>query len=604
MKYPIVTLSEICLTYGSKLLFFNGNLIINKSERICLIGRNGSGKSTLLNIINGSADFDSGSRFVKPEISIALMSQDLKLSDFSSLKEYIFSGLPESKIYKAEKVIKSLSINYDLKVEKASGGELKRASLARTLAKDSDLLLLDEPTNHLDIMGIKWLENYLQNTKQAYILISHDRQFLKNLSRKTLWLDRGSFKTLATGFKEFEDWRDQTYEQEMIESKKLAQKIKQEAHWAVEGISARRKRNQGRLRMLERLRLEKRTERKMEKAAEMNFSSATRSGKLLIEANNIYKSFQSTVVIKNFSFKITKGERIAIVGPNGIGKSTLVNLVINNLAPDAGTIKHGSRIEWAIFDQYRSRLNSSQKIVNVVMNENDLKLDIKTGYIFVDGQSQHIVGYLKSFLFSENQIQGMVSDLSGGEKARLLLAIIMAKPSNFLILDEPTNDLDIETLDLLKELVANYKGTVLFVSHDRDFIDAVATKTFFMCKDGEIVVHSGGYTDYHFNDTYSLSWNEKKNVKHSLNKKISLRTKNTRTQIKEKDKQFKDLTQRMERLNFEIFKLEDFLSDSTLFSTNPNKFVKASQELESRKAKLALLEEQWISIGTFLEKMK
>ncbi|HCI06910.1 MAG TPA: elongation factor 3, partial [Sulfitobacter sp.] len=356
----------------------------------------------------------------------------------------------------------------------ASGGERRRAALARLMAGGPDLMLLDEPTNHLDIEAIAWLESELKATRKGYILISHDRAFLQALTRATLWIDRGMVKRQERGFGEFEAWRDATWEEEDTQRHKLNRKIKAEARWAVEGISARRKRNQGRVRALQELRAERAGQITRQGAAAMAFEAGKKSGRKVIEATQITKAFGDKKILEPFDITINRGDRIALVGPNGVGKTTLLNMMIGREEPDTGTIKLGTNLELALFDQSRAQLDGDMTLWDSLTGDPEMRVSGKADQVMVRGMPKHVVGYLKEFLFDEGQARAPVRSLSGGEKARLLLAKLMARSSNFLVLDEPTNDLDIETLDLLQDLLGQYDGTVVLVSHDRDFLDRVA----------------------------------------------------------------------------------------------------------------------------------
>ncbi len=393
-------------------------------------------------------------------------------------------------------VAEGLKFNPDGLIATASGGERRRAALAKLLAEAPELMLLDEPTNHLDIEAIAWLENELKTTKTAYVIISHDRAFLNALTRATLWIDRGAVRRQEQGFEKFEEWRDKIWDEEDQERHKLNRKIKAEARWAVEGISARRKRNQGRVRALAELRETKAGQIKRQGTAAMDLEVSETSGKRVIEAEGISKSFGDRTLLRNFSIKVGRGDRIAFVGPNGIGKTTLLKMLTGELEPDAGHVKRGTKLDMAVFDQTRSNLREDLSLWEAMTSDKGMRVSGKADQIMVRGTPKHVVGYLKEFLFTDAQARAPVASLSGGEKARLLLAKIMAAPSNLLVLDEPTNDLDIETLDLLQELLTDFEGTVLLVSHDRDFIDRVATQTVAMEGDGEATVYPGGWSDY------------------------------------------------------------------------------------------------------------
>ena len=481
---PILTLSDITLGFGGRPLFAGLGLAIGPGERICVVGRNGSGKSTMMKIAAGLVEPDTGERFVQPGKSVAYLPQDPDLSGFGTLGDYAAADLGPEERWKAESAMEGLKVVAGADPATASGGERRRAALARLIAAEADLMLLDEPTNHLDIEVIEWLEAELSNTRSAFALISHDRAFLTKLTRETLWIDRGVVHRASHGFDGFEQWRDKLWEEEDQQRHKLDRLIKQEAHWAVYGISARRTRNQGRLRNLASLREQRANQIRRQGTAALEVESGPKSGKRVIEARGISKAFGDKQVLREFSLRIGRGERIALVGPNGAGKTTLLNLLIGRMEPDTGAVQLGTNLEIALFDQTRAQLDPETSLWEMLTHDKELGVAGKNDQVMVRGRPKHVVAYLKDFLFDERQARGPVKALSGGEKARLLLARLLAKPSNLLVLDEPTNDLDVETLDLLQELISDFDGTVLLVSHDRDFLDRIATTTIAMEGDG------------------------------------------------------------------------------------------------------------------------
>ncbi len=585
------------LKFDSVPLFSNISFSVNSGDRICLVGRNGSGKSTLLKTIAGMEEFDNGNLFVKPGVHISYLEQNPSFQNFNTLEDFFQNDNHLLEERKLLMMIDQLKVKPDLKTSIASGGELRRAALVKSLSNDSELLLLDEPTNHLDLDSIEWLENYLSQTKKAFILISHDRQFLSSLSKKTFWVDRGRCRLLDKGFVFFEDWRDKIFEDEMIVQKKLRDKIKTEAHWAVEGISARRKRNQGRLRNLDLLREQSSNYLGQIGKAKMALELGNNSGKLVIEASNISKSFGRTSVVENFSLKVAKGDRIALVGGNGVGKTTLMNLLLGRVEPDAGTVKLGTNLELAYFDQNRSNLRLDISPHDMVTRDPELGDSGKNDQIMVRGKPRNAVSYLKEFLFDEGQLYGKISDLSGGEQARLLLSILMARKSNLLILDEPTNDLDIETLDLLKEIIGTYDGTVLFISHDRDFVDSLATKTLIMRENADVIIQIGGYADYRRNSAKVLD-NTKVGKKYrNLSKKLISKPETKIMQPKSRNSsRLSFLSKEIDKITYEISKLEKFLSDPNLFNDSQEKYHKAVKSLSVRKDNLSRLENEWLEI--------
>ena len=600
MAYPILTLSNASLSFDSKSLFQDVNLSVQKGDRICLVGRNGSGKSSLLKIISGTLSPESGTLFVKPGSAVSFLKQSYDFSQFSNLGDFVFEGLEKKNYLKNEDSFSGITIDFNTNPTNASGGELRRAALLRTFLTPSDILLLDEPTNHLDIDAIEFLERYLLMTQKAFILISHDRLFLENLGEKMLWLDRGITQKVNKSFSHFEDWRDKSYSEEILKAQKLTNKIKKEAIWAVEGISGRRKRNQKRLQELFLLKEQKATTKALPVNPNFKMSLGEKSAKLVIEAKNIIKMFGENDIIQEFTFSIQRGDRIAVVGPNGIGKTTLINLLLKKIQPDSGSVKLGMALNIAVFDQNKETLPTDLSLWNFLSGITELGGSGKNDQIMVHGKPRHILGYLNDFLFTREQTYGLISDLSGGEKSRLLLAVLMAKDSNMLVLDEPTNDLDLETLDLLKELISSYEGTVLFVSHDRDFIDSVATHTFLMEENKPIIVHSGGFSDFRKTHPKSPKENES-NFKHQ-NSKLDVKVPTVNfSSPKNLDRKISDVEKKMETLNYEISKLEIFLSNKDLYVKDKQKFERVTHELISRQTSLQKAEEMWLKYESLRE---
>lgn len=592
---PILTLSDVALSFGGNPLFDGLSLAIQPGDRTALVGRNGSGKSTLLKVMAGLVEPDRGDRFLTPGLSVGYMEQDPDFAGFATLGDFATASLGPADLYKIEMAADGLKLNLSQTPETASGGERRRAALARILAEAPDLMLLDEPTNHLDIQAIEWLQDHLGQTRSAFVLISHDRAFLSALTKSTLWVDRGIVRRQERGFERFEDWRDKIHAEEDLERHKLSRLIKAEARWAVEGISARRTRNQGRVRRLAGLREERAGQIARQGVAKLEMESGTKSGKLVIEATGISKSFKDIEIIKDFSIKVMRGERIALVGPNGAGKTTLLNLLTGALAPDAGKIRHGVGLLPVIFDQNRAILDPDASLWETLTQDRDLGVSGKNDQIMVRGNPRHVVGYLKDFLFSENQVRSPVRALSGGEKARLLLALLLARDSNLLILDEPTNDLDIETLDLLQELLSDYDGTVLLVSHDRDFIDRIATTTLLMEGQGRIAIHAGGWSDIPKTGTAKPVEKTEKPAKTVAAPKAARKGKSGLSFTEQH--RLEALPSEIERLEAEIAKLQELMADPELFTREPVKFKKATEALVQRQDKLAAAEEEWLTLA-------
>ena len=595
-RIPLLQLNEISLTFGGDPIFDGLSLVAQPGDRVALVGRNGSGKSTLMKVMGGLIEADKGEVIAGPGVSVGYMEQEPDLSGFATLGDFASHGLDEGEMYKVERAGAGLKFDPARPVETASGGERRRAALARLMAGAPDLMLLDEPTNHLDIEAIAWLESELKATRKGYIIISHDRAFLKALTRATLWIDRGMVKRQERGFGEFEAWRDAAWEEEDTQRHKLNRKIKAEARWAVEGISARRKRNQGRVRALQDLRAERAGQISRQGAAAMAFEGGQKSGRKVIEATQITKAFGDKKILEPFDITINRGDRIALVGPNGVGKTTLLNMMIGKEEPDSGTIKLGTNLELALFDQSRAQLDGDMSLWESLTGDPEMRVSGKADQVMVRGMPKHVVGYLKEFLFDEGQARAPVRSLSGGEKARLLLAKLMARSSNFLVLDEPTNDLDIETLDLLQDLLGQYDGTVILVSHDRDFLDRVAITTVAMEGDGKATVYAGGWSDYiaqRNQDDFGGS------VVKSKRGTPKGREKETPVAIglsfTEKHR-LEAIPAEMEQLEAEIGKLQELMSDPELFTANPIKFQKATDALIERQSKLDAAEEEWMTL--------
>jgi ATP-binding cassette subfamily F protein uup len=595
-RAPLLQVNEISLTFGGDPVFENMSLVVQTGDRLALVGRNGSGKSTLMKVMAGLVEADSGEVVVGPGVSVGYMEQDPDLTGFETLGDFASHGLDPSEMYKVERAGEGLKFDPARPVSTASGGERRRAALARLMASEPELMLLDEPTNHLDIEAIRWLEDELKATRAAFVIISHDRAFLRELTRATLWVDRGVVRRQDIGFGGFEAWRDQMWEEEDMQRHKLNRKIKAEARWAVEGISARRKRNQGRVRALQDLRAERASQIKRQGTAAMALEAGPKSGRKVVEAMGITKAFGDKTILRPFDITIQRGDRIALVGPNGVGKTTLLNMLIGKEEPDEGEIKLGTNLEIALFDQARAQLDGDMTLWDSLTGDPEMRVSGKADQILVRGQPKHVVGYLKEFLFDEGQARAPVRSLSGGEKARLLLAKIMARSSNMLVLDEPTNDLDVETLDLMQELLSTYDGTVLLVSHDRDFLDRVAATTIAMEGDGNATVYAGGWTDY-------LAQRQQDDFDQSVAAKSKPGAKSEKPKAAQQSglsftekHRLEALPAEIARLEAEIAKLEELMSDPTLYSDNPVKFQKATDALVERNEKLQDAEAEWLML--------
>ncbi|CUH77258.1 ABC-F family ATP-binding cassette domain-containing protein [Tropicibacter naphthalenivorans] len=594
---PLLQLTDISLTFGGNPVFDALSLNVQQGDRVALVGRNGSGKSTLMKVMAGLVEADRGEVIVPTGVSVGYMQQEPDLSGFKTLGEFATSELDASEMYRVERASEGLKFDPDRLIETASGGERRRAALAKLMAEEPELMLLDEPTNHLDIEAIQWLEDELKSTRRAFVLISHDRRFLTELTRATLWIDRGQVRRQEQGFAAFEAWRDKAWEEEDIQRHKLDRKIKAEARWAVEGISARRKRNQGRVRRLQDMRAERGAQIKRQGQAAMELSSGPKSGRKVVDAKGISHAFGDKAIVRGFDLTIQRGDRVAFVGPNGVGKTTLIRILMGEITPDEGTVTLGTNLLPAIFDQTRAQLDPDATLWDSLTNDPGMRVSGSSDQVMVRGTPKHVVGYLKEFLFDERQARAPVRSLSGGEKARLLLARIMAKESNLLVLDEPTNDLDVETLDLLQELLDDYDGTVILISHDRDFLDRVATTTVAMEGRGQATVYAGGWSDYQTQKRADAAPKEAAKPKAAkAEAKPAEKPASSGLSFTEKHR-LEALPGEIDRLTAEIAKLEEFLAAPDLFHKEPLKFKKATDALVERQDALAKAEEDWLDLA-------
>jgi ATP-binding cassette subfamily F protein uup len=592
---PLLTLQDIRLTIGSTPLLDGAELFVEAGMRLCIVGRNGSGKSTLMKIAAGEIEPDGGRRFVQPGAAVQYLPQEPDLSGFADTYSYVAAGLAHaSDAGRARDALGRLGLNGDERIDTLSGGQARRAALARVLAPGPDILLLDEPTNHLDLPAILWLEKTLAAFKGALVLVSHDRRFLQNLSRATLWLDRGKTRFIAQGFAAFEGWRDGLLEEEEREGHKLDRKIAAEEHWVRYGVTARRKRNERRMGELAELRRRRREARKGPGLAKLAVEEAPGAGTCVIAAEKVSKTFGDTVVVKDFSTRILKGDRIGIVGANGAGKTTLLKLLTGRLAPDAGEVTLGTNLSLAALDQVRS-LPPERTLCEVLTGGIGDKVE-------VNGKLRHVMSYMQDFLFEPEQAKTPVAVLSGGERARLLLAVTLAKPANLLVLDEPTNDLDLETMDLLQEMLADYPGTVLIVSHDRDFLDRTVTAVLFAEGDGRFTEYAGGYTDMTAQRGGGV---EGKKANAPAKAKAAKRVAAPRRKLTFSDRHELDgLPAKIEALEKTIAETGAALSDGTLYGRDPKKFARLTERLTQAQKDRAKAEERWLELETKREEIE
>ncbi len=595
---PIYALKSVSLAFGDNQLFSNVELYINRGDKISLVGRNGSGKSTLLKVIAGVLEPDNGEIFAQPGIKIAYMPQEPDFGACKTLREVVRSGIGDytpDQEYRVNILVEQFAIAAEQEVSKASGGERRKAALAKALIDNPDILLLDEPTNHLDIATIEQLEKIIKDFAGAVVLISHDRMFLSNTSEVTFWLDRGNMHRNNKGFKFFEEWQEQIINQEMIEQNNLNRKIAEETEWLHKGVTARRRRNMGRLRKLQQLRLERKEQIKQIGNINLNIDEGDFRSKLVIEAKNICKSFGERAIIKDFSTRIIKGNKIGIVGPNGAGKTTLVKLLTKRLEPDSGFVRIGKNLEEAYFDQNRINLDPKKTLWQTLCDKGD--------HIMVQGHWRHVVAYLKDFLFKPSQAQCPVAALSGGEKNRLMLAVALAQPSNFLVLDEPTNDLDMDTLDLLQEVLDDYGGTILIVSHDRDFLDRVVSSVIYLKGDGTVYEHAGSYSEL----LEKLPGHEIKPVSKVNAKKT---TPQSTTSAKPKKLSYNQqrllevLPAEISAIEQEISQVEQELSNADLYTSDPKRFDELSRKLPELQNVKDGKENQWLELQMLAEELE
>jgi ATP-binding cassette subfamily F protein uup len=590
---PVLHLKDITLAFGGTRLLDGAELAVTPGERLCLVGRNGSGKSTLLKIAAGLSEPDSGTRFVQPGSTVRYLAQEPDLSGHATTLDYVETGLLEGDDpNRAFYLLGNLGLSGQETPATLSGGEARRAALARALAPRPDILLLDEPTNHLDLPAIEWLEGELKAMRGALVLISHDRRFLESLSRATLWLDRGKTHRLEQGFAAFEAWRDEKLAQEEIERHKLARRIAAEEDWVRYGVSGRRKRNQGRLERLRGLRTERREQLRVLGNVRMEAAEGAGGGTKVIDAKGIAKAFDDRVIVNDFSLRVHRGDRIGIVGPNGAGKTTLLKMLTGQLEPDRGNVKLGMGLQMAMLDQNRSRLHPDQTLAAAVT---DGLTGVAGDMVMVAGKPRHVINYLQDFLFTPQQARTPVKVLSGGERARLLLAKLFASPSNFLVLDEPTNDLDLETLDLLEEVIADYQGTVLIVSHDRDFLDRVATVILMAEGDGRFVEYAGGYSDMVAQRGEGVT---AKAANHSKLPKKEAAERKPRAAAPKMNfadlHALKTLPDKIAKAEIKIADLETLLSDVALYTRDPSQFASLSAQLAELRATKNADEERWL----------
>ena len=606
MAPPILKLDDIFLSFGGTPLLAGASLQVEPGDRICLVGRNGSGKSTLMKIAAGMVEPQSGEVFRHPGATIRYLEQAPDFQGYRTVQAYAEAGLgPGDDPYRVTYLLEHLGLTGEEDPSHLSGGEARRAALARVMAPEPDILMLDEPTNHLDLPTIEWLEDELRKTRSALVLISHDRRFLEKVSTATVWLDRGTSRRLDRGFSHFEAWRDEVLAAEELEQHKLGKAIEREEHWLRYGVTARRKRNMRRLGELQTMRATYRGHKGPQGTVQAAASEGRESGKLVIEAETITKLYGERVIVAPFSIRVHRGDRIGLVGPNGAGKTTLLKMLTGQLEPDSGTVRLGTNLEIATLDQKREDLDLEDTLAHYLT-------DGRGETLLVNGEQRHVAGYMKDFLFQPEQMRTPIKNLSGGERARLILARIMAKPSNLLILDEPTNDLDIETLDLLQEIVAGYNGTVILVSHDRDFLDRTVTSTIAPADpeapDGRWIEYAGGYSDM-LAQRRGAQEERRRSERQAREKAEGTPpagdAPKNRGKLSFKQKfALENLPKDIERAEAEIASREERMADPNLFSRDPAGFNALAGELEALRKRLAGMEEEWLELEMLREELE
>ena len=598
----LISLEDISVKFGGKPLFENLRMHIIEGDKICLVGKNGAGKSTLMRLILGELEQDGGTRFCLPNTSIGYLAQNVEFNASDSVHQFVMSGLKtdertENKHHLADMVIAPLDLDGNALMGTLSGGQLRRAALARSLITEPDILLLDEPTNHLDLNGIEWLEKYLANYRGALVCVSHDRAFLAAISRKVFWIDKGMIRTCPTGYKGFEDWAEQIIEQEARELQNMKKKLAAEVDWTQGGVTGRRKRNQRRLselfKLRDKLKADKAAYSQRMQRVDTDSLTTTQASKIIVEFKHIDKSFTNEnkiiPILKDFNLRIMRGDRIGILGKNGSGKSTFIKLLVGEIEPDNGRIFRGKTIDIAYFDQSRIALNPGKTLWDTLCPDGG-------DQVFLGGtkdRSIHVCGYLKDFMFDPKIARSRVSTLSGGQQNRLMLAKILANPGNVLILDEPTNDLDMDTLDMLQELLSDYKGTLLIVSHDRDFLDRTVTEVLAFEGGGIVEGYIGGYSDYAARKKILVP---KKSSEKKSPEKIEIKIPEKKILSGKERHELEKLPEKIAKLEAEIKTLREKLLDVDFYTKNPAEFDSSSRRFALAQHDLETAESRWLEL--------
>lgn len=594
MSAPILSYQNLGVVQGSGWLFRRLDINIAPRDRLALIGRNGAGKTTLLKLLAGKIDSDEGLRTIVPGTRVIMLEQEPSMAGHATLRDFALAGADAPPAHVVEAIASQIGIDLDREASTASGGERRRAAIARALAQEPEVLLLDEPTNHLDLAAIEWLESWLGRFGGAFVVISHDRTFLTRLTKQTLWLDRGSIRRNEVGFGGFEAWTEKVYEDEARNAERLDARLKLEEHWLHRGVTARRKRNQGRLAKLIEMRAARKAMMGPQGTAKLSIGADDVKTKVVIDAEHVTKSFGDRTIIRDFTFRVTRGDRIGVVGANGAGKSTLLKLLTGELAPDSGKVKLSKTLDGIVIDQQRKLMAPEKRVRDVLADGGD--------WIEVQGSKKHIHGYLKEFLFEPSMADAKVGTLSGGERSRVLLAREFARPSNLLVLDEPTNDLDLETLDLLQEVIADYEGTVLIVSHDRDFLDRTVTVTLGLDGSGKVDIVAGGYEDWEKQRAAdAAARNRPAAAKAAPQAPAAPKPK---TKLSYKDQRELDLLPgEIEKLEAVIARDEAALADPDLYASNPARFDALTKAIDAARAKKEEAELRWLELAEMAEQL-
>jgi len=609
MAAPILSYEELGLIQGEGWLFRGLDLYIGERDRLALIGRNGAGKTTLLKCLAGIIETDEGKRIIVPGTQVVLLEQDPRMDGHATLEEWVLAGTDAPEAHEAAAIADQLGIDLSRPTATASGGERRRAAIARALAQDPDVLLLDEPTNHLDLGAIEWLEEWLKRFRGAFIVISHDRTFLTRLTRTCIWLDRGGLRRAEIGFGGFEAWTERVYEEEARVAEKLDAKLKLELHWLQRGVTARRRRNQGRLTKLHEMRAQRAAMLGPAGSAKLALAKDDVRSKTVIDAEGVAKSFGERPIIRDFTLRIQRGDRIGVVGPNGAGKTTLLKLLTGEMKPDTGTVTQAKTLSGIVIDQQRKLMDPARRVKDVLANGGD--------WIEVRGAKKHIKGYLKEFLFDPSLTDAPIGSLSGGERSRLLLAREFAREANLLVLDEPTNDLDLETLDLLQEVIADYDGTVLIVSHDRDFLDRTVTITLGLGGSGKVDIVAGGYEDW-VRQRYEAArksplpraggdggGSSSARKEEGPSPQPSPAGGRGGKKLTYKDQRDLDrLPGEIERLQAAVAADEATLTDPDLYARDPGRFAQLTEQIARNRAEIEAAELRWLEVAEMAEQLQ